>query len=242
MWTAGSVVVGLGAIVVLLFVLWRNANSLRDLAEQQSRVASSRQLAAEAGRALSSRLDSALLFAIAAGLTEPTTEAHRALLEGLQEDPRLSAYLWQGLSGVELIAFSPSGRVLASAGNDGAIVLWDLSTRTPLGKPLQASGTVTALAFSPDSQSLVSTHSDGDINVWTIAAQTPVPGFLGCTRGSIVWPSLPTAGRWSRGVSIWEPENGTVSLWDVEDRRPVGEPLRLDASRHSGTTGSRKLL
>jgi len=54
------------------------------------------------------------------------------------------------------IAFSPDGKLLATAGNDGSMILWDLARRAPIGPPLRPGGgfTVTAVAFSRDGRTL----------------------------------------------------------------------------------------
>jgi WD40 repeat protein len=52
---------------------------------------------------------------------------------------------------VNMLAFSPDGRLLAAGDNDGAVVFHDPLTGAPVGRPLQLeSGGVTSLAFSPD--------------------------------------------------------------------------------------------
>ncbi|MGI3203949.1 WD40 repeat domain-containing protein [Streptomyces sp. GLT-R25] len=53
------------------------------------------------------------------------------------------------------LAFSPDGRTLAVAGDEGTLQLWDVSSRRRIGSALVTPGdTVRALAFGPDSGTL----------------------------------------------------------------------------------------
>jgi WD40 repeat protein len=49
------------------------------------------------------------------------------------------------------VAFSPNGELLATAGWDGQILLWDVESRRQLGEPLNSGGLgISGLAFSKD--------------------------------------------------------------------------------------------
>src|SRR5205085_10724572 len=63
---------------------------------------------------------------------------------------------------VHCVAFSADGRLLASAGADRRIRIWDVSTGAELQRCLASPGTVRALAFSADGKLLASA---GDFHV-----------------------------------------------------------------------------
>ncbi len=66
------------------------------------------------------------------------------------------------------LAWSPDGRRLASGGGSGQIVVYDMTTSTPLALLLGHAGYVSAMAFSPDGRQLASTSSDGTMLLWDI--------------------------------------------------------------------------
>jgi len=69
------------------------------------------------------------------------------------------------------LAFSPDGDLLAQAGGDGAIVLWDVASLAPIGEPLRAGSRVDSLAFSPDGETLASAGRDGTI-LWSVGRKS----------------------------------------------------------------------
>jgi len=68
------------------------------------------------------------------------------------------------------MAFSPDSRVLAGAGADGAISLWDAVTGERIGKLAGHQGEITALTFTADSKTLLSGSGDTSALAWDVAA------------------------------------------------------------------------
>jgi WD40 repeat protein len=70
---------------------------------------------------------------------------------------------------VKFIAFSPNGRLLASASRDTTVRIWDLATGA-LHQTLQGhSDWIDAVVFSPDGRLLASASRDMTIWLWDSA-------------------------------------------------------------------------
>jgi WD40 repeat protein len=70
--------------------------------------------------------------------------------------------------GITAITFSPDGKFLASACDDGSILLSDVSLGAIVSSFAGQHGLASALVFSPDGMALISAGSDGLIRVWKL--------------------------------------------------------------------------
>ncbi len=67
------------------------------------------------------------------------------------------------------IAFRPDGRLLASAGDDSQLKIWDLATKKELYSLTGHEQPIADLDFSPDGEFLVSASEDNTVRAWRIS-------------------------------------------------------------------------
>jgi WD40 repeat protein len=64
--------------------------------------------------------------------------------------------------------FSPDDRILASAGGEGVVRLWNPRTGQLVGSLEGHGGFISTLAFSPDGRTLATASGDGTIKLWNV--------------------------------------------------------------------------
>ena len=99
-------------------------------ARRQTRIATSRELAALSGNLLTRHLDLAELFAVEAYRLDPTPQALSALFQAVTASPHLVTYLPAG-GQVSAAAGSADGRVIVAGRSDGTVLRWSLPDTQP---------------------------------------------------------------------------------------------------------------
>ncbi len=129
--------------------------------------------------------------------------------------PRRLAYTSGDIATGADPAFSPDGRVLATAGGGGGI-LWNVADPARPAKivDLPGPGGVGAIQFSPDGRMLASSYG-GTVALWNIAGPARATRIATLTHqdSDVSALSFSPDGHLLASVS----ERGTVALWDIAD-------------------------
>ncbi|MEU5397726.1 serine/threonine-protein kinase [Streptomyces sp. NPDC005963] len=115
---------------------------------------------------------------------------------------------------VNALAFSPDGRMLATASDDSTVRLWDVPKRELLDTLTAHTDMVFSVTFSPDGKTLATASADSSVLLWDLRTRRRIAvlnGHKGRIRSVAFTPSgktLATGGQ-----------DNTVRLWNVADRR-----------------------
>jgi WD40 repeat protein len=136
---------------------------------------------------------------------------------------------------LEALSYSPDGAMLASAGGDARVRLWDASTGRAIGEPFAAAkDRVAALAFAPAGDVLAAGSWDGNVRLYRVADRSMAgvlpPGARAIVRSLaylddrrlVVGYVSGGAVLWSAGDGTWQPRplpGSAESIGDVASDR-----------------------
>jgi len=223
--TIGVSLLLVATISALAFGLY--AKSQREVAVAQRNLALVRQLAAEARLDMN---DSAESFARSALLVAESLkrgaelDSYKAWQQIVSILPRGRVFVLVHEASVTSVAYSPSGKFLASTSSDGSIHLWDAKTGEKIYDVVHNRWDVEGVEvrFSERLQYLISA-SKNSIRIWTLASGEPVEQFR--TTASIAQLAVSA----TADVLIARDEAQNIYIWnlaDLTDASPKGEQLR----------------
>lgn len=139
---------------------------------------------------------------------------------------------WQ-FTFVDVVAFSPDGRLIATGGRDFTARVWDTSAGREMVR-LTHAGPVTAVGFTNDSRTVISASEDGTVRVWDArsgAERLRASHAFGATSFA-----LDAAGH----RLVTGARDGTIRTWELTGgdevlRFPHGAALRALAASPDGS-------
>lgn len=213
-------VAALAVIVVLALIggsaalwQWRSATAA-------SRVALSRQLAAQADAQFAINPDLASLLAIQAFQVQHTAEAKRSLATA-RNRPLLRTLAGRGHVGAVV---SPDG-TRAVIADDDSVRVWDVATGVPIAL---LPGRFILRSINRDGTRLVTTDEGGSGRLWDTETQTLLAA-LGDLNDEVVFSpdgtALATSAADDNAVSIWNARTGTLTA--ASPAHPDDTPLPM---------------
>jgi WD40 repeat protein len=118
---------------------------------------------------------------------------------------------------ISIIAYSPDGQRVLTAGHDATAQLWYPEGGTPVGRPMVHREIVRYAAFGPDGRMIVTTSDDGTARLWDGRDGTPI-------GEPMVHPSQVTTAAFSPDgrTVVTAGRDSSARIWDAATGAPTG--------------------
>ena len=219
-----------GVLTVYAFRQRQDAAGARDAAIAASQSANSREAAIEAGQIRAQDPSLAAQLSVAAYGIAHTPQATAALLESSGEPS--AARILDSTGPVQAVSVSPDRLLLAAAGADGTLRLWNTASPghpAPVATLAKADGQdpLYTAAFSPDGKTLAAAGAGHVVQLWNVSDPAH-PVLLGSPltgpANTVYSVAFSPDGKTLAAASA----DKTVRLWNVTDPAhavPLGQPL-----------------
>ena len=214
----GSLILALAAISIVALTLV----SQNRATERQRDIAASRELAGRSVSLVESDPGLSRIIALAAYERSPTAQAKSAVRQATLAD-RAIAILDADAGGVAMATPSANGRLVATAGDDGKVKVWDPRRRRLASTISGHRGAARAAAFSPDATKVVTAGVDRVVAIADIDGTNRETLLTLPTDVQADGLDLGPGGR----MLVVGASDGSVRLVDVVDRSTI------DIGRHA---------
>ena len=116
--------------------------------------------------------------------------------------------------------FSPDGKWIVTAADDGTARVWDAQSGQPVSKPLKHNGPVNSARFSPDGKRIVTASFDKTAQVWDVQTGQPQGGPL--KHDEVVF----SAQFSPDGTRIVTASGDGARVWDAQSGQPLTGALK----------------
>jgi WD40 repeat protein len=202
------------AVLVTLAVVASAIASYQYVVQRnQSRLAIANELAARSNTLTSRQPIFSMSLAVEAFHQAPTTDTRSALLSAQAQ--YFAGQLTGHTGAVYSAAFSPHGNILATAGADGTMRLWDVASHQPIAV-FHSPTSVFSVAFSTNGRTLATSGADTLVRLWDVASHQPIATLSGHTR----WVDS-VAFSPDGNILATASQDKMARLWDVASHRPI---------------------
>jgi WD40 repeat protein len=125
------------------------------------------------------------------------------------------------------LAFSPNGKLLASAHASSYIGLWNIPSGSKRGWLGGDEEPISTIRFSPDGRLLASAHREGEIHIWDVRRKREISTLAGHSDSVVALAFSPDGNLLASGS-----RDRTVRLWDMSSYQLITE---FDVGRRAYT-------